>query len=266
MLDICVLTAGADFDLLKKCLDHLQKDLEASRIPAKVYLLDNGSPTEERLKNKEIFSHPVVSSSKRLNRNVGFPGGANAAIRMGSEDLVIFLSDDIAIMPGTIRSLMNTMENKTIAMCGLKLIFPLDGSSPNGPAGKVQHVGQAVDIRGRIIHQFIGWSADNPKTCQTEEVFSVTGAAFAIRRKMFEKVRGFDLAYGLGTFEDVDLCLKLRQAGGKIFLDADALAEHYVGATAQKTHTPFPLEQNQNIFRSRWVSSGLIQWNDWVRR
>ena len=44
----------------------------------------------------------------------------------------------------------------------------------------------------------------------------MTGAALCVRRPAFEAAGGFDTGFVIGDFEDSDLCLKLRAAGGEI--------------------------------------------------
>jgi GT2 family glycosyltransferase len=259
-IDICVLTAGARWDLLEQCLDSIQQEIKDFKLDAKVYLFDNGS--KER--NNTVLTHPVLTSVKRVNQNKGFPEGANSAIKMGTNELVLFVSDDISFLPGTIQSLVNTMGDKSIGLVGLKLLFPFTSADKSRPAGKVQHVGHSVDLHGNVNHIFIGWSANNLKVCESREVFSVTGATFMVRRKLFRQAGGFDTVFGAGTWEDIDLALKIRRLGYKIYLDADAVAQHWVGATAEALKQPFPLNQNRQIFLQRWMSTGLFGW-DWSR-
>ena len=92
----------------------------------------------------------------------------------------------------------------------------------------------------------------------------MTGACFSIRRDLFNKLGGWDRVYGKGTYEDSDLCMKVRQSGSRVFLDAEAQGYHYVGATAEKRQEPFPLQQNKQIFMSRWQNSGLVYWTEYA--
>jgi hypothetical protein len=63
------------------------------------------------------------------------------------------------------------------------------------------------------------------------------------------------------TYEDVSLCLTLRQLGSRIFIDTDAIGYHHVGATAQSKKRPFPLLMNSIIFKSKW--SHMFRWDEW---
>jgi len=258
-IDICILTAGR-FDLLEKCLDSVEQ--VTKNTPCNVYVFDNGSPSDDRQAAADLFRRPIITRHRRSSNNTGFPGGANAAIRMGKSPLVLFVSDDIVLTDGAIESLVSTMQDKKIGMCGLKLLFA-DGST-SGPAGKVQHIGHAVDLDGNIIHPLIGWSANNPRCCISREVFSVTGAVFMVRRALFERVRGFNTAYGAGYYEDVELALQITGLGYKIWVDCNAIAYHFVGATFSHKKQPPMLDRNRQIFLSN--NRGRLVWTDWIMR
>jgi len=254
LLDICILTYKRQ-DLLLKCLDSVQRELEQVVDAVTVTVLDNGSEPTMKI------AHDLQFARKRLSPNRGFPIGANAAINSGNSPLVLFLSDDIELIPGAIGSLLRTMDNPQIGLCGMKLLFPPDSTDPARPAGKVQHVGHAVSIRGHILHPLVGWSDDNPKTTVSGEVFSVTGAAFMARRQVGKLVGWFDEVYSPGTYEDVDLALKIRRQGYKIWLDANAKAWHHVSATGFS----FPLNRNKSIFEARWKDTNMVMWDEWKK-
>lgn len=254
-VDVVVTTMGR-FDMLRECLAALDKQT----VPCNIHIVDVISPAEERIANQSIFEG---RDSKRLQENVGFPRAANEGARMGSAPLILFIGDDVTLFEDTIEQMVQTMDDQTVGICGAKLLFPLNSTSPIRPAGKVQHVGLSLNIRGEIIHPLVGWSPDNPKTEESRDVFGVTGACFMIRRNLFNKVNGFDPIYGLGTFEDADLCLKVRSMGFRVYVNSKAKAYHYVGASAEKTKVGFPLGPNLNTFRSRWGGGSLFIWDEW---
>jgi len=261
LVDICVLTCGR-FDLLEKCLASIKREVDSVSFACNVYVLDNGSNSEERIAHNDLITHDFVTAHKRLNPIVGFPKGANSLIDMGKAPLFLFVSDDVTLSDGVLDKLVRRMDDSSIGICGLKLIFPKDSTHPGRPAGKVQHIGHALNIRGEVIHPLMGWSADNPKTCISRDVFSVTGATFIVRRNAFERAGKFDEVYGRGTYEDVSLCLTLKHLGYRIYIDTDCVAEHYVGATIEKMGGGYPLGINAMIFQSKWAQTGMLVWNE----
>lgn len=270
-VDVVITTAGR-FDCLAKCLDAVYQ--EAQLTPLNVCILDNASPADERQLNANLFTyHPekdpgkgiVEWRVKRLPQNMGFPIGANEGSKLGRSPLIMFLSDDVELRPGTIEKVVNDFNEPSIGIVGIKLLFPPTSTdNVNRPAGKVQHVGLALNIRAAPVHALVGWSADNPKTNISRDAWAVTGACFTIRRELFNKVGGFGLEYGRGTFEDCDLCLKVRQLGSRIRIDTNATAYHYVGATAEKRRESFPLQQNLQIFQGKWAQTGLLVYDEWL--
>lgn len=261
ILDV-VVTTGGRWDCLETCLKALYR--EAKDNPISVILIDNFSPAEEKLQHLDLFQeypkHLASFRTKRLQQSLGFPDMANDGAREGRSPLVMFLSDDVELAEGSLDKIIRKMDEPKIGVVGIKLLFPLTSTNPGRPAGKVQHIGHALNIRGEVIHPLMGWSADNPKCCVSREMWSVTGACYTIRRNLFNKIGGFNNIYGKGYYEDCELSLAVRQLGYKIWLEAGAIGYHYTGATMEKFGLQAPLLPNSLTFRSRWQSSGLLAW------
>lgn len=269
-MDVVVTTAGR-FDMLEKCLVAVYR--EAQTVPINLYIIDIASPAEERIDNGHLFEYHAENDpnaginefkSKRLQTNVGFPAGANEGARMGRSPLIMFLSDDVELQEGVFEKVWKDFDDTGIGIVGIKLLFPLTSTSPIRPAGKVQHVGLSLNIRAEPYHPLLGWSPGHPKTCVSRDAWAVTGACFTIRRSLFSKAGGFDLAYGKGTFEDVNLCLQVRQMGSRIYIDASAVGYHYTGATVEKKGEGYNLGYNKMIFQSRWSQTQFFAWDEWV--
>lgn len=255
LLDIAVLTAGR-VDLFEKCIEALLPQL---RPEYKLHVHNNGHPSKEY---EKIYKRlPQGSNIIRSNQMSGFSDGANKVIRSGSAPLVLFVTDDVFLKPGAIEALIRRMDDQSIGQCGYKLLFPEDSEDTARPAGKVQHIGMASNIKGEMIHPLIGWNPDNPKCCISREVLAVTGASFIIRRSVFNRVNGFDVAYGRGYYEDMDLSFKVRASGFRVFMDAEAQATHGVGQTFKSLQEQVPFQQNMMLFKSRWLK--YIPWSEW---
>ena len=259
VIDIAIVTGGR-FDLLQKCLTALLREAETT--PLMIYIIDNASDAEERLANEDMFHHPLIRT-KRVTQEVGFGQASNEASRMGSSPLVMFLNDDVELQEGAIQKIVESFKDETVGAVGIKLLFPPDSTRPGYPAGKIQHIGIALNIRGDAEHPLIGWSADNPRTKLSRDVIAITGACLTIRRALFNKVQGFDSIYGLGTWEDVDLCMKVRAVGVRNYINAEAIGYHYTNATVEKKRRGFPIQHNKMIFQSRWASTGLMAWTSY---
>lgn len=255
ILDITVLTAGR-VDLFEKCIDLILKQMKPEY---RIYVHNNGHPSKEY---EEIYKRlPEGSVVKRSNSMGSFSEGANLAIKAGYAPLVFFITDDVFIHEGAIEALLKRMEDASIGQCGYKLVFPDVDGDPSRPAGKVQHIGMASNIKGDMTHPCIGWSSDNPKCNVSREVLAVTGASFMVRREVFNKTRGFDPMYQHGYYEDMDLSMKIRAMGHRVYVDTDAVGTHGVAQTFKDLKAPIPIQQNQTIFKLRWM--GAMAWSEW---
>lgn len=76
----------------------------------------------------------------------------------------------------------------------------------------------------------------------------VTGAVFATRRSLLDQVNGFDERFSL-EFNDIDLCLRIRNLGYRIVYNPDAEFTHTEKASRGET---IPPGQEVALFLSRW--------------
>lgn len=252
-VDFALLTSAlVPESVFKDCVDAIVREialLEELGISCNFYANLNCIHDENKADFKRILTKAnanITSSS-----GTGFSEGANKAIRMGRSPLVLFITDDVILHEGSVLKLIQRMEDKIIGLCGMKLLFPKNSNHPN-MSGRVQHIGHAFSAKLECVHPLIGWSSDNPKCGKTRELQSVTGAVFMVRRGLFDKVGGFFTGYGLGYYEDVDLCFSIRSTGAKVWIDAEAVAIHHTNASMVKSKKKIPMRENRELFISRW--------------
>lgn len=251
-------------DLLIQCLNSIPE--AAKDISYQVIIVDNGS-TSENIKQYRDFGKDKFGDKLHVleqRKNTGFPTACNRGVRFGYSPLLFFLNDDVKLYPDSIDYLVRAMDEPTVGAVGMKLMFPLDSKVQGRPAGKVQHVGLSTNVRGEWIHNFIGWSPDNPRVLRIKESYAITGAALMTRRKLFHDAKGFNEGYGMGTYEDVDFCITIREMGYNILVEQKAMGEHFVGATALDKNIQFPLHENRNLLYSRWGQRlKYTEWEIW---
>ena len=250
--------------------EYLHKALLAVKdacgsISYRVYIVDNGSNAQ----NRRVFWNTYEGLANKVmtfDKPLGFPQACNiGASAVREEKYLLFLNSDCVMSPNSIEIMINKLrENQKIGVIGAKLIFPVDGNM--GKGGTVQHAGLDFDIQGRPTHTFIGWSTDNPKVNKAGEVDGLTGACLLTRKSLFDKAGGFDQEYGLGTYEDISLCLNIREQGYIIYYEPTAVGEHYVGTSAKENNIAFPLNNNFYLFSHKWGSKiRKTPWTLWRR-
>jgi GT2 family glycosyltransferase len=82
-------------------------------------------------------------------------------------------------------------------------------------------------------------------------------------RALFNQIGGFDTSYGLGTYEDVQFCQQVKSLGKRVYVNCEALGTHYAGATAEKKQVAYPLQMNALTFKSRFLGSPYMSWDEW---
>src|SRR5690606_3247236 len=127
--------------------------------------------------------------------------------------------------------------------------------------------GGAFDQLCQPVHRCLGYSNPLHEASNTRrDVDWTTGAALAVRADLLRQLSGFDEGYARGYFEDVDLCLRAREAGYKVVHEPACTLIHHVGTSGG---SPF-FRQNARRFREQWVDTGKVkpgtvapQWRWW---
>lgn len=241
------------FDLLKRCLDAIPASCTCSY---SVVLIDNNSPNKDEAKkfyeeNRTQYQYLAINKG-----NTGFAPACNQGARATHSEYILFLNSDVILAPGSLDVLLNEMKNDPkVGIAGMLLTFPDyagDLFADIRPGGKVQHVGMEMDHHANFRHVYVGWNSEHPKVQARRDSYAVTGAALLISRNVFKKVRGFDVQYVGGTWEDVDLCLAVRDIGYNVIVVPKARGVHYTGASAESYKIKFPMTMNYQKFIMKW--------------
>jgi GT2 family glycosyltransferase len=116
----------------------------------------------------------------------------------------------------------------------------------------VQHAGVVLGIGGIAQDTFRGFPAEHPGVARQLQVIrnysAVTGACLLTRREVFDEVGGFDEERLPVTFNDIDLCLKMRRAGYLIVYTPYAKLRHHESASRRLSAEP----RETVVMRERW--------------
>lgn len=230
-----------------RCLNTLQGTATA---PLPYYVQDDCSPALSI--DSRVLFHPFQASVERNPQNLGFAGNSNAGAARADADVLFFVNQDVfAGMPMSARwneSILAPFSDPQVGIVGARLLFG-DGSG-------IQSVGGEFDAKCQPHHRCLGYTnLDYYEVNTYQEVPWVTGAALAIRRDVFLQVGGFDTGYIGGYFEDVSLCLTVREAGYKVMIEPACTLFHDVGSTGGSIH----FAQNAQRFKRLWVDTGKVK-------
>ena len=152
----------------------------------------------------------------------------NHAARHARGEFLLFLNDDIEVLDaGWLDALLEHAGRAEIGAVGGLLLYP---------DGRVQHAGQFLaGTVGR--HAFRFSPADQPGpfglALTARNVIAVTGACLMTRRDVFDRLGGFDEQHDIIN-NDLDYCLRLRQAGlGVVYTPQARLTHHEMASRAE---------------------------------
>lgn len=198
---------------------------------------------------------PDVASCARNAQNVGFAANCNAgareAIARYAPDVLFFCNQDVQGVwdwsHGWDTALLQAFDGEQVGVVGARLLFP---------SGQIQNAGGVFDNLSQPAHRCLGWSNPNAAECSTpRDVEWTTGAAIAIQTTLFQHIGGFDERYERGYFEDVDLAMRARQAGSRIWYEPRCTLIHAVGSTGGSPY----FAANARRFKAQWVDSGKVK-------
>lgn len=202
-----------------------------------VLLVDNGS-TDGTVALLAALPPPFRALTS--THNEGFARACNRGAAAARGAHVLFLNNDTVPQPGWLTALLAAAERDPApAVVGARLLFPDD---------TVQHAGIGFNARDEPVHLAYGLPADDAAVTASRPVPAVTGACLLMRRDAFLAGGGFDEGYHNG-FEDLDLCCRVRRAGGTVWYAADSTLYHFESATAGRYASD---AANATRFRDRW--------------
>lgn len=182
--------------------------------------------------------------------NSAFSGACNQGAGVARGEYLVFLSNDtIVTADWLVQMLQPLIRDKSIGMLGCKLVYPNE---------TIQHAGVGyTNVHGWLepVHVYRGYPRYAPEVMSSRETQAVTGACFMISRHVYSAIGMLDRDY-INGLEDIDLCLKVKSSGLKIWYEAGAEVYHLESQTPGRFDYAM---QNVTRFRDKWEQKGIIQ-------
>lgn len=199
-----------------------------SDLPIEVVVSDNGSTDGAPAALIDMAVDDARLKVHLNHRNLGFSRGNNAALPLTSSEYLLFLNPDCIVAADTISTVLASLRDRPdAAMIGCR-IENVDGTeepSCNRP----------LPTPGLLVRAALAGRSSALPDCQTGllEAEAISGAFMLCRRVDIEALGGFDPGYFM-HWEDLDLCMRLRQAGRRILYLGQATVIHYKGRSSAR--------------------------------
>ncbi|WP_208976565.1 glycosyltransferase [Methylotuvimicrobium buryatense] len=237
-------------DLLKPCVESL---LDKTQYPNyEVLVVDNQSEKSETLeyfqKLEQEYNHVrVIKYAKPYN----YSAINNAAAEQANGDYLVLLNNDtVIIQEQWLERLLNHGLRDEVGIVGARLVFPNQ---------TLQHAGVILGMGpfGVADHPHISLPLTDPgymNRAQVVQNFSaVTAACLLIRKSIYFDVGGLDAENFKVLFNDVDLCLKVRERGYKIVWTPYVTEVHHGSSSIKADRNP------DNVKRARQEADGMVK-------
>jgi GT2 family glycosyltransferase len=232
-------------DDLLRCLEAL---LGQTGVSLDVIVVDNastdGSVDAVRARFPEV--RLIVNAT-----NLGFSRANNLGLRAARGPHVLIVNSDCEVRPGAVGALCTILEARPdVAIVGPRTIGT-DGSPQVsfGPSlTPLAEWRQGRLVRGVRAGEAAALRRVRARADHEQEPDWVSASCFLGRKTVLDAVGGFDESFFLYE-EDVDLCLRVRAAGGRILYTPSAEVVHHLGRSMDQAPALARMEYHRSHLR-----------------
>ena len=216
-------------ELTLKCLDTLYQRCDG--LDPEVRVVDNGSQDGSAEAIRERFPQVTLIES---DRNLGFGGANNLGMEGARGRFFLLLNSDAFPQPGALKALCDFLEaHPDVGAVGPRL-ENLDGTLQKSCyrfPSPVRVLAENLLLVAAFPNNAI-WGDYRAFDHDTlRYVDFVSGAAFVVRREVFEKTGGFDDGFFVYA-EETDWQLRMHKAGWKVAFVPNMTVVHYGGQSS----------------------------------
>lgn len=185
---------------LKRCIGSIEKFAMDDSYEIIVVQNDNNVPIEVAAQNTRLI---------KLEKNLGFGNACNMGAKKATGQILFFLNPDTEILKCDFNLIKERLLRDMFGIVAPQLMTE-EGTPQRWSFGR-----KLTPLQ--IIANNLKLFAKNNRLASENEFYVdwVAGTAFAIKKEVFDNIGRFDENYFM-YFEDVDLCLRLRNSGSTI--------------------------------------------------
>lgn len=222
-------------------------------------LVDNGNTVAARQSIAKVVEKHDNIRLLQGHGNIGFGKACNYGAKLARGEFFLFLNPDALIEKGAARKLANSGKILTAPWIAGGLLKDVNGQEQRGGRrGRLTPSSAIVSFSPlhklpflKSIHR-----ESDPLPAGPQSYATVSGACLMMDRQSFDTVGGFDENYFLHV-EDIDLCKRVREAGGEVCFVPSATVMHY-GSTSQVGRQRVEWEKLKGFTRYFWNYSPSV--------
>lgn len=235
--------------LLKPCVDSILSKTTYKQY--EIIIVDNQSSHPKThayfariAKRRQVC---VIEYSQAFN----YAAIVNFAAQYASGKILCLLNNDTEVISADwLDEMVGHLAQRNVGVVGAKLLYS---------DGRVQHGGDTVGPGGCAHHLHSFLERNEPGYCDraviAQELSAVTAACMLTWSNLYRKLGGFDAENLPVAFNDVDYCLRAREAGYKVIWTPHAQLYHHESVSRGRDDTPEKKERSRRearYMRERW--------------
>ncbi|MBD5542588.1 MAG: glycosyltransferase family 2 protein [Lachnospiraceae bacterium] len=218
-------------DELKRCLESIKK--LSTYKDYEIIIIENNSEETETFAYydslKKENSIKVVTWEEEFNYSAINNYGASFA----KGEYLLLLNNDVEVVsPDWLQEMLMYVQREDVGAAGAKLYYPND---------TIQHAGVIIGIGGVGGHSHKYYPANDcgyfGRLVTVQNLSAVTAACLMVKKSLYDRLGGLDTGYKV-AFNDVDFCMKIREAGYLIVFTPYAELYHYESLSRGSEDTP----------------------------
>lgn len=228
-----------------ECVNSLRK-INYSNF--KIIIVDNGSNDDSLEILKQNLNDCIILECKE---NRGFSGGNNIGINYALKhdaEYILMLNNDTLVEADFLNYMVESFEcNNNIGLVGCKIMY-------YDYKNIIWYGGGYIDWFKFTGMNFQIGKEDIGQCNVSKEISFMTGCCMLIKKEVFQSVGYLSEDYFM-YYEDVDLCVRINDAGYKIWYNPKAIVYHKVGISSGGEESPFFIKwctRNRIVFMNKY--------------
>jgi len=220
------------FDLLSRCVESIYQKTTYPNF--ELLIVDNQSDDPRTLEYLQQLARERGVHVLRYDAPFNFSAINNFAVRHAQGEVIGLINNDLEIIsPDWLEEMVSHALRPEIGAVGAMLYYPND---------TIQHAGVILGLGGVACHAYVrkprGYTGQMGRAVLLQNVSAVTAACLILRRAIFEEVGGLDEEHLSVAFNDIDLCLRIREKGYRNLWTPYAELYHHESASRGCEDTP----------------------------
>ena len=237
---------------LRTCVDSIYR--KTTYADFEVLIIENNSKEDGTFRLYEQLQKEHPDNLRVLYwKGTGFNYSAlnNFGAKEATGEYLLLLNNDTEVItPRWLEEMVMYAQQERVGCVGVKLLYP---------DNTIQHAGIGFGYLTLAAHMHKNFPVGHPgymgRLVYAQDVYAVTAACMMVRKSVYDEVNGLDESFAV-AFNDVDFCVRVREAGYTNVFTPFAQLYHYESKSRGLDESPAKrkrFESEVKRFQQRWA-------------